>query len=87
MKQQPQQQVKIDIKTTTSIKSPEGNMVFQEGIVLRKVSKFIAGTDEDGIIPVPCFFDIKTGKVLIELLPKELREEFQEIYDKEDATK
>ena len=31
--------------------------------------------------------NIKTGKVLIELLPKELREEFQELYDKEDATK
>lgn len=87
MNKQPQQQLNIDIKTTTPIKSPEGNMVFQEGVILRKVSKFIAGTAEDGVIPVPVFFDVKTGKILIELLPKELREEFQELYDKEDATK
>jgi hypothetical protein len=88
MKQHPQQQqLNIDIKSTSPVKSPEGNMVFQEGVILRKVSKFIAGTAEDGIIPVPVFFDVKTGKVLIELLPKELREEFQELYDKEDATK
>ena len=85
MKQQPQ--INIDIKTTTPIKSPDGNMVLQEGVILRKVSKFIAGTAEDGVIPIPVFVDIKTGKVLVELLPKELREEFQELYDKEDATK
>ena len=87
MNQKPQMNINIDIKNTQPIVSPEGNQVFQEGVILRKVSKFIAGTAEDGVIPVPVFFDIKTGKVLIELLPKELREEFQELYDKEDATK
>ncbi len=30
MNKQPQQQLNIDIKTTTPIKSPEGNMVFQK---------------------------------------------------------
>lgn len=78
MNQKPQLNVNIDIKNTTPIKSPEGNLVFQEGVILRKVSRFVTGTSEDGIIPVPCFFDVKTGKVLIELLPKELRAEFEE---------
>jgi hypothetical protein len=77
----------IDIKNTAPVTSEEGNMVFQEGVILRRVSRFVTGTSEDGIIPVPVFFDVKTGKVLIDMLPKELREEFQEMYDQEDPTK
>ena len=77
MNQKPQMNVNIDIKNTTSITSPEGNQVFQEGVILRRVSKFVTGTQEDGIVPVPVFFDVKTGKILVELLPKELRNEFE----------
>jgi hypothetical protein len=78
MNQKPQMNVNIDIKNTTPITSPEGNQVFQEGVILRKVSKFVTGTSEDGIIPVPCFYDVVTGKILVELLPKELRAEFED---------
>jgi hypothetical protein len=78
MNQKPQLNVNIDIKNTQPITSPEGNQVFQEGVILRKVSKFVTGTSEDGIIPVPCFYDVVTGKVLVELLPKELRAEFED---------
>jgi hypothetical protein len=78
MSKQPQLNTNIDIKSTTAIKSPDGNQVFAEGVILRKVSRFITGTSEDGIIPVPVFYDIKTGKVLVELLPKELRAEFED---------
>jgi hypothetical protein len=77
MSKQQQLNINVDIKNSTAIKSPEGNQVFQEGVILRKVSKFITGTSEDGIIPIPVFFDVKTGKVLVELLPKELRAEFE----------
>jgi hypothetical protein len=70
--------INVDIKNSTAVKSPDGNQVFQEGVILRKVSKFITGTSEDGIIPIPVFFDVKSGKVLIELLPKELRAEFED---------
>ena len=87
MSKQQQMNLNIDIKNTAPVTSEDGNMVFQEGVVLRRVSRFVTGTSEDGIIPVPVFFDVKTGKVLIDMLPKELREEFQELYDKEDATK
>ena len=78
MNQKSQMNINIDIKNTQPITSPEGNQVFQEGVILRKVSRFVTGTQEDGIIPVPCFFDVATGKVLVELLPKELRAEFED---------
>jgi len=70
--------VNIDIKNTRPIVSPEGNQVFSEGVILRKVSRFVTGTQEDGVIPIPCFYDVATGKVLVELLPKELRAEFED---------
>ena len=68
----------VDIQQTTPIKSEEGNQVFQEAVILRKASKFLVGTSEDAIIPIPVFIDIKTNKIVIELLPKELREEYEE---------
>jgi hypothetical protein len=67
----------IDIKNTKSIVSEGGNQVFAEGVILRRVSKFISGTSEDGVIPIPCFYDVKTGSILVDLLPKDLQEEFK----------
>jgi hypothetical protein len=81
MNKQQQMNLNIDIKNTRPITSPEGNQVFAEGVILRKVSRFVTGTSEDGVIPIPVFYDIKTGKVLVELLPKELRAEFEEADD------
>ena len=74
--QQEQLKVNIDLKNTQPVLSESGNHVFTEGFVLRKVSKFITGTSEDGIIPIPVFYNPATGKILIETLPKELREEY-----------
>ena len=78
MSNKPQMNVNINIKNTTPITSPEGNQVFSEGVILRKVSRFVTGTSEDGVIPVPVFYDVVTGKVLVELLPKDLRAEFKD---------
>ena len=78
MNQEQQLKMNIDIKQTMPIESEEGNQVFQEAVILRKVSKFLAGTAEDAVIPIPVFIDTKTGKILTELLPKELREEYEE---------
>ena len=72
-----QMKLNIDLKATQALKSPEGNVVFAEGVILRKVSKFLAGTTEDGIIPIPVFYDVKTGEILVETLPKDLRDEFK----------
>lgn len=81
MSKQQQLSMNVDIKNTTAIKSPDGNQVFSEGVILRKVSRFVTGTSEDGVIPIPVFYDVKTGKVLVELLPKELRAEFEDQAD------
>jgi hypothetical protein len=75
---QEQMKMNVDIKQTTPIKSEEGNQVFQEAVILRKASKFLVGTSEDAVIPIPVFIDVKTNKIVIELLPKELREEYEE---------
>ena len=36
--------VNVDFKQTQPITSPDGNHVFAEGVILRKVSKFLTGT-------------------------------------------
>jgi hypothetical protein len=38
-------------------------MLFSEAYILRKVSKFVAGTSDDAILPIPVMYDVKTGKV------------------------
>jgi len=76
MNNKPQMNVNIDIKNTKAITSPEGNQVFAEGVILRKISRFVAGTTEDAVMPIPVFYDVQTGKVLVDTLPKELRAEF-----------
>ena len=75
---QEQMKMNVDIKQTVPVESEDGNQVFQEAVVLRKTSKFLVGTSEDAIIPIPVFIDVKTGKILTALLPKELREEYEE---------
>lgn len=78
MNQEQKMQMNIDITQTMPIESEDGNQVFQEAVILRKASKFLVGTTEDAIIPITVFIDIKTNKILTELLPKELREEYEE---------
>ena len=68
--------LKIDLKTTTPVKSEDGNLIFQEGFILRKASRFITGGAQDAIVPIPVFFDIVTGMPLKDTLPKELWSEF-----------
>tara|TARA_B100000497_G_C7621722_1_gene373529 strand:+ start:897 stop:1139 length:243 start_codon:yes stop_codon:yes gene_type:complete len=72
------QQPQIDLKTTTGVKNSEGGSIFLQGVVLRKISRFVAGTDEDALLPVPVFFDPETKKILESTLPKDLREEFKD---------
>jgi hypothetical protein len=73
-----QPQLNINLTNTTGIKNSEDSSVFQQGIILRKISKFIAGTPEDAIIPIPVFYDPHTFKIFAEGLPKELREELKD---------
>jgi hypothetical protein len=71
-----QPQLNLDLSKTTSIDTPSGGKVWQQGVILRKVSKFVAGTSDDAVIPIPIFYDPKTGDILESTLPRELREEY-----------
>lgn len=76
--QQQPQGPSIDLKSTTAIKNADGGSIFQSGVILRKISKFIAGTDNDAIMPIAVFYDITNNKILGEGLPPELREELKD---------
>jgi len=74
---QEQMKMNVDIKQSTPIIDNDGNQIFYEATVLRKISKFLTGTSDDAIIPLQIFVN-KDGKILTELIPKELREEYEE---------
>lgn len=71
MNSQPQ----IDLTKTTAITDKTGNQVWQQGFLLRKVSKFLLGTNEDAIIPIPFWFNAETG----EIFDKGINEDIKEI--------
>ena len=72
------QQPQIDLSTTKAMLNTEEGILFKQGVILRTVSKFVTGTSEDGLIPIPVFYDPATGKVLEASIPKELREELKD---------
>ena len=66
----------IDLAKTTPIE-PTNGKVWSQGVILRKVSRFITGTAEDAILPIPVFYDSTTGEICQETLPKVLREDYK----------
>jgi len=72
-----QPQLNVDLKNTEKVEF-DGQVLVGEGFVLRKVSKFVTGQEEDGIMPIPVFYDISTGKILKETLPKGLQDEYED---------
>ncbi len=74
-----QQAPNIDFAATTSIEGFDGGKLFGQAFVLRKVSKFVVGGNEDAIMPIPVFYDMETKKIITDSLPKELREEYKDI--------
>ena len=66
----------LDLSKTTAIDTPSGGKIWQQGVIIRKVSKFVTGTTEDAIVPIPVFYDPQTGNILEDTLPRELREEY-----------
>ena len=68
----------VDLKTTEGLKNSDGGSIFKSGVILRKISKFVAGTDNDAIMPIPIFYDPSTNKILGEGIPVELREELKD---------
>lgn len=72
--QQPQQpKLNVSLDKTTAVVCECGSQVFQEGLLIRKASKFLTGTAEDSVIPIPTFACIKCGVIPEEFLPPMLR--------------
>lgn len=62
------------IKDTQPVACTEcKGQVFANGIILRKVSKILAGTDKDALIPVTIPYCVNCMQVLEDLLPAELK--------------
>ena len=78
MSENPVGQPNVKLEDTTSFTTPEGNKIFQQGVLIRSVSKFVAGTDEDAVMPIPVFFCPDTKKIVGLTLPPEIREEYKD---------
>ena len=74
--EQQQPQLNLDLSKTTAVDTPSGGKIWQQGMIIRKVSKFVVGAQEDALVPIPVFYDPETGDILEDTLPKELREEY-----------
>jgi len=74
-----QPQLNIDFKNTTPIEGFNGGQLFGQAFVMRKVSKFVTGGTEDALLPIPVFYDMETKKIVLDSIPKELRDEYKDI--------
>tara|TARA_R110000744_G_scaffold55731_1_gene117784 strand:- start:824 stop:1108 length:285 start_codon:yes stop_codon:yes gene_type:complete len=84
--QNPQQQrPNVDLKNTSAMNTPDGNPIWQQGVILRRVSKFVVGAEEDAVMPIPVFWDPKSGQILESTVPLELREEYKQYTDSDDS--
>ena len=72
--QQQAPKLNISLDKTTPFACDEcGHEVFREGVMLRKASKFLTGTAQDALVPIPVFTCAKCNHVNSEFLPEELR--------------
>tara|TARA_R110000851_G_scaffold150849_1_gene291756 strand:+ start:188 stop:436 length:249 start_codon:yes stop_codon:yes gene_type:complete len=69
-----QPQMNVDLNNTESVEHKNGK-IWTQGFIIRKISKFVAGTDEDAMMPIPIFYDSVSGEILQATLPKELRDD------------
>tara|TARA_R110002020_G_scaffold348785_2_gene562410 strand:- start:22955 stop:23224 length:270 start_codon:yes stop_codon:yes gene_type:complete len=79
--QTPQPQLDIDLSATTAVKSESesnGANIFAQGFILRKVSKFVANTTDDAILPIPVFYEPSSGMILADSIPEALKEEYKD---------
>lgn len=77
-----QQQLNISLDKTTGVKCDKcQNETFQEGVMLRKASRFLTGTEQDALIPIPVFTCSKCGHVNDEFVPMQLRADYAEVVD------
>ena len=69
-----QQQLNISLDKTTAVVCEKcDSSSFVEGTLLRKASRFVTGTAQDALIPIPVFVCSKCGHVNEEFLPMQLK--------------
>ena len=69
-----QPKINIDLSQTTELICDEcQGKIFTEGVMIRKVSRFIVGSTKDTMVPVGVFYCVKCGHVNEDMLPVELR--------------
>ena len=72
--QQEQPRLNIDLTKTAEVVCDKcSGKVFQEGLMLRKASKFLTGTMQDALIPLPVFSCAACGHVNEDFLPEPLK--------------
>jgi len=72
--QDPSLRINIKLSDTTEVKCGCGGIVFNEGMLLRRVSPLLAGPGRPTITPIPAVYCTKCGAPVHELLPKELQD-------------
>ena len=66
---------KIALSDTTGVTCDEcGHTIFEEGLIIRRVSQFLTRTSQPGMIPIPVFACKKCKYVNTEFLPRELKD-------------
>jgi uncharacterized Zn finger protein len=72
MSKQQEINMNVALKDTTPIVCEEcQGEVFQEGVLLRRVSRFMTGTSQDALMPIPVFACSGCGHVNEDFMPKE----------------
>ena len=62
----------VSMKDTTPVVCEEcGNNIFVEGVMLRKISRFVTGTAQDALMPIPVFSCGRCHHVNDEFMPKD----------------
>ena len=72
-----QEQINLNIsldKTKGVVCDECENQTFREVTLLRKVSRFVTGTSQDALIPIPVFACNKCGHVNEEFLPVQFKQ-------------
>jgi len=74
MNNTPKLNVSLD-KTVAILCEECENQTFTESVILRKVSRFLTGQAQDGLVPIPVFSCTSCGHVNNEFMPAELKKE------------
>lgn len=70
----------FELKNTEKVEcSVCGNTTFGNGVIFRKVSKLISGTDKDGLVPITIPYCLLCTAPMKDLLPKDIASEYEEL--------